>query len=130
MVEIGCGLRYIALIHILGHAAVRTLQLLRAPTLLHDYHVLENALDGKLPAANMWLAKFIPKSIQQSVYRFALERGFLDEILNRLFVRPFIGCFRTFDSWERKWTNWLSGDDQQESDTVPTQNEVIEELKY
>ena len=32
--EIGCGLRYIALIHIIGHACLRTLQLLRAPTLL------------------------------------------------------------------------------------------------
>ena len=27
-VEIGCGLRYLALIHIIGHACLRTLQLL------------------------------------------------------------------------------------------------------
>ena len=39
--EIGLGLRYIALIHIIGHACLRTLQLLRAPSLLHDYHTIE-----------------------------------------------------------------------------------------
>jgi len=38
VVEIGLGLRYIALIHILGHAALRTLQMLRATTWLHDLH--------------------------------------------------------------------------------------------
>ncbi len=60
VVEIGLGLRYIALIHILGHAALRTLQLLRAPTLLHDYHVLENALDGHLPQNRGWLSRRMP----------------------------------------------------------------------
>ena len=37
--EIGIGLPYVALIHIIGHACLRTLQLVRAPTLLHDYHM-------------------------------------------------------------------------------------------
>ncbi len=49
--EIGLGLRYIALIHIIGHACLRTLQLLRAPTLLHDYHTLGEC-DRIAPAAN------------------------------------------------------------------------------
>ena len=46
--EIGFGLYYIALIHIIGHACLRTLQLLRAPSLLRDYHSLENAIGGQL----------------------------------------------------------------------------------
>ena len=45
--EIGLGLRYIALVHIIGHACLRTLQLLRAPTLLQDYHLLENAISPR-----------------------------------------------------------------------------------
>jgi NAD(P)H-quinone oxidoreductase subunit 5 len=130
VVEIGLGLRYIALIHILGHAALRTLQLLRAPTLLHDYHVLENALDGHLPQNRGWLSRRMPVAVEQWFYRFALERGYLDEILSRFFVRPFVGCFRLFDSFERKWTNLLAGDDHRDSDDVPTHNEFIEELKY
>ncbi len=130
VVEIGLGLRYIALIHILGHAAVRTLQLLRAPTLLHDYHVLENALGGHLPESQIWLWKILPQSSKRWFYLFALERGFLDELLNRIFVRPFVACFRLFDSLERKWTNLLSGDTHVESDAVALHDEIIEELKY
>ena len=42
--EIGFGLRYLALIHMLGHACLRTLQFIRAPSLLHDHHQLENAI--------------------------------------------------------------------------------------
>ena len=47
--EIGLGFRYVALVHILGHACLRTLQFVRAPTLLHDYHTMENAIGGHLP---------------------------------------------------------------------------------
>src|SRR5205085_6570062 len=52
--EIGLGhwipfLWYVALAHLLGHACVRTLQFVRAPTLLQDYRLLENALGERLP---------------------------------------------------------------------------------
>ncbi len=126
-VEIGFGLRYIALIHILGHAALRTLQLLRAPTLLHDYHVLENALDGHLPESQTWIGKITPKPAKRWVYLFSLERGFLDEFLNRAFVRPFVAFFRMCDSWERRWTQLLSGDEPSEIEDVSSQHEIIEE---
>ena len=52
-VEIGLGFRYVALIHLLGHACLRALQFLRAPTLLHDYHTLENAIGDHLPTAGV-----------------------------------------------------------------------------
>jgi len=128
VVEIGLGFRYIALIHILGHAALRTLQLLRAPTLLHDYHVLENALDSHLPQNQGWISRLVPKPIVGWFYRYALERGFLDELLDRIFVRPFIRCFQLFDSLERRWTDFLSGDDAQ-SGSAQSRDELIEELK-
>ncbi|HEY5314811.1 MAG TPA: proton-conducting transporter membrane subunit, partial [Pirellulales bacterium] len=51
--EIGLGLRYIALIHLLGHACLRTLQFVRAPTLLRDYGTLENAIGKRLPRADV-----------------------------------------------------------------------------
>ena len=44
--EIGLGFRYVALVHLLGHACLRTLQFVRAPTLLQDYRTLENAIGG------------------------------------------------------------------------------------
>jgi len=132
--EIGFGLRYIALIHILGHAAVRTLQLLRAPTLLHDYQVLENAIDGHLVHRAGWLGRLVPQRIQTWFYLFATERGYLDQLLNRIFVLPFLTCFRWFDFLERRWTNLLSGKStdelSRESDAVHVHQESIEELKY
>ena len=42
--EIGFGFRYVALIHILGHGCLRTVRFVRAPTLLLDYRVMENAI--------------------------------------------------------------------------------------
>ena len=57
--EIGFGLRYIALIHIIGHACLRTLQLLRAPTLLRDYDMLRNAIGDHLPHSG----RFLPASL-------------------------------------------------------------------
>src|SRR5260370_21424331 len=47
--EIGLGFRYLALFHLLGHACLRTLQFVRAPTLLQDYRKLENAIGEHLP---------------------------------------------------------------------------------
>ena len=62
MAEIGFGLRYLALIHILGHGCFRTLQFLRAPSLLHDYKLMENAIGKDLPRRQTFWAKFLPES--------------------------------------------------------------------
>lgn len=108
--EIGCGLRYVALVHIIGHACLRTLQLLRAPSLIRDYHALENALGERLnhlrPADEHWL----PARFRTAVYRFALERGYLDAWLDRWFTRPFLALFRGCNRLEHAWTSWLTGD--------------------
>lgn len=129
VVEIGLGLSYIALIHILGHAALRTLQLLRAPTLLHDYHVLENAVDGQLPTNNSWFSGLLPGAIKKRTYRLATDRAHLDEILDRIFVRPFLYCFSTFSRWEKSWMALLSGDDRTKSDVTTIQDEFGEDVR-
>ena len=110
--EIGLGLRYLALIHILGHACLRTLQFLRAPSLLRDYHALENALGERLShPASPWTG-WVPRGARSWLYRFAMERGYLDVMLNGLFVRPFILLFQSCDLLERRWTSFASGDDR------------------
>lgn len=126
--EIGCGLRYIALIHIIGHACLRTLQLLRAPTLLHDYHTLENAIGSHLQHSETFWQRFVPNSVRDWSYRFASERGFLDAILDSYIVAPFIAIFRRCDSWERRWTDWLSGGEARQSDEVDSQDNSLEEF--
>ncbi|HVW02439.1 MAG TPA: proton-conducting transporter membrane subunit [Planctomycetaceae bacterium] len=114
--EIGCGLRYVALIHILGHACVRTLQFLRAPSLLQDYRVMEDAIGDRLPRARVAWVSMIPDSLRVRLYRIALERGYLDTLLNEYLARPFLAVFRGCDALERRWTDFLTGGTSRESE--------------
>ncbi len=102
--EIGAGWRYVPLVHLLGHACLRTLQFLRAPSALQEHRMHEDATGGRLtprarPAgrAGGW------------VYRFALERGYLDALLAVLIVDPFTRLFRGLDALERRATAALAG---------------------
>jgi NAD(P)H-quinone oxidoreductase subunit 5 len=126
--EIGFGLRYIALIHLLGHACLRTLQFVRAPTLLHDYHTVENAIGEHLPRP-AGPAERLAVSARAWLYRLALERAYLDGWLLAYVVAPFVRLFRWCDAMERRWTDFLTGEASRESDKVkPHAAGVIEEL--
>lgn len=114
-VEIGLGFQYLALLHILGHACMRTLQFLRAPTLLYDYRILEDAIGERLPRfTGAWISRASERD-RTRLYRFALERGYLDSYLDDRIVRPFLAFLRQCDTNERKWMNWLSGTSETES---------------
>ena len=107
--EIGMGWDYIPLIHLIGHACLRTLQFLRAPSLLLDRAVLENAVGRMLARAeDQWILG-LPPSWQRRMYWYGMERGAWDAWLQRIFVSPFLASFRCFDRWERGWTDWLNG---------------------
>lgn len=118
VVEIGLGLRYLALIHIIGHACLRTMQLLRAPTLIRDYHELENQLGARLPQDRPTYTRLLPTALQDWIYRFGFDRGFMDVVLDRWFVRPFVALAKMFDKLERQTTDWLSSESSRESDNV------------
>jgi len=126
---IGLGLRYVALIHILGHACLRTLQLLRAPTLLHDYHTLQNAIGRHLSHKPGFWQSHVAVGVRDWCYRFALERGYLDSLLNLYVVDPCGRLFQQCDALERRWTDWLSGGQSRPSDDVEIHSEVVEELR-
>jgi NAD(P)H-quinone oxidoreductase subunit 5 len=128
VVEIGLGFRYIALIHIIGHACLRTLQLLRAPTLLHDYHTLENAIGSHLPHGPSFWSRVLPEKSRRWLYRFSLERGFLDALLNAYFVSPFLVLFHWCDGMERRWTDFLSRGKSRESDELKPHMTSLEDL--
>jgi NAD(P)H-quinone oxidoreductase subunit 5 len=104
------GLRYVALIHVMGHACVRTLQFLRASSVLQDYRMLENAIGQRIAAVQAhdpghpWW------------YRFSLERGYLDALLVDYLARPVLGFFHWCDRLERGWTDFLTGGPSRESD--------------
>ena len=107
--EIGMGWRYLPLAHLIGHACLRTLQLLRAPSLLRDYQVLENALGQHLSNRRPWLEIWLPPWLSTRIYRWGLERGYLDVALDQWIVNPCMRLFRWLDQLERTWTDWLAG---------------------
>jgi len=95
-VEIGIGWKWIAVAHILGHAMVRTLQFLRAPSMLHDYHKMHAAVGGELSPTGKHLEDLFPKRLQLWLYRWALDRGHLDTILDRAVIHPLMRLSKLF----------------------------------
>lgn len=109
-VEIGLGWRVIPLVHVVSHAILRSLQILRSPSALHDRHELEASLGGH-PGAGGWSpVRLLPDRWQAAIYRIALERGFEDMVVGRLFVAPIRWLFERAAALERRWITWLSGE--------------------
>jgi NADH-quinone oxidoreductase subunit L len=106
--EIGLGWRFIPLVHMVGHAFLRTLQFLRAPTLLQDYRNLENAIGEALPRGVGVGARFLPAGARSWLFRLALERGYFEALLADYVVKPFVAAFRWFDRLERRTADALN----------------------
>jgi len=115
--EIGLGLRYIALIHILGHASLRTLQFLRASSLLQDYRMMEDAIGSRLPGRTAELP-LVPTSWRIWLYRLAIERGYFDVFLADYIARPILRALRACDALERRWTDLITAGPSRESDEL------------
>lgn len=99
-VEIGLGFPRLALAHIMGHAVVRTLQFLRAPSMLHDYHRVHAAAGGHLGRTGLHYDRFLPESARLWLYRAAVERGYQDALLDRLVTGPILSVARWLDALE------------------------------
>jgi NAD(P)H-quinone oxidoreductase subunit 5 len=128
-VEIGLGFYYLALIHIIGHASLRTMQLLRAPTLMTDYHAIENAIGSRVDLGSKFPARVLPESLHRWIYLFGFERGFMDSALDRFIIHPFLVAFQWADRQERRWTDWLSREGSRESDHTALHPEHIDAPK-
>jgi NAD(P)H-quinone oxidoreductase subunit 5 len=126
--EIGLGFRYIALIHLLGNACLRTLQFVRAPNLLMEHRSLENAIGGRLPRPAGPVDRFVAARFHSWLYRFALERAYLDIFLADFVVVPFLRVFRWCDSKEQAWTDFLSAGEAYKPEKAQPYSAHIEEL--
>ncbi len=107
-VEIGLGFYHLAVAHIVGHAAIRTLQILRSPSLLHDYHHLEQAMGTQLPRTGGHLERLVPGALQPWLYRVALERGGFDAFLRDQVVARALGAVSWLDRVDRAWVDYLT----------------------
>lgn len=99
--EIGLGWTGLALLHIAGHSIVRTLQFLRAPSMLREYHHIHAAAGGQVANGSHSIA-ILPAHLRYRFYWFALDRGHLDALLDRGFVRPLVKLSEAIVSLERR----------------------------
>jgi NAD(P)H-quinone oxidoreductase subunit 5 len=101
ILEIAIGWYTIAFVHLAGHACFRLLQFLSAPNVLHDLHGLEERIAGHADRPD-GLTMLGSDRVRQRLFLVALERGFLDGMLDRWVVEPFTRVARLLtrvDEW-------------------------------
>ena len=113
--EIAIGWYTVAFIHMAGHACFRLLQFLSAPNVLHDLHGMENAIGQRPPQTRGYVEMLAPRRLRRLLYLVALERGFLDSIIDRVVVDPFIRLAKHLTRFDR----WLCGVVMLKSRPVP-----------
>jgi hypothetical protein len=89
VVEISLGWYAIAFVHLAGHACFRLLQFLSAPNVLHDLHGIHDAIGERPESSVGYLERATSSRVRSRLFLIALERGFLDNILDRLILEPF-----------------------------------------
>ncbi|MGV3658718.1 MAG: proton-conducting transporter membrane subunit [Prosthecobacter sp.] len=92
--EIGLGWTTFAIIHLISHAVLRTLQFLRSPSMLRDYNRIHAAAGGQIDPTGEHYESLLPKAVQIALYRIALGRGFYDAIVDRYIVAPVVALAR------------------------------------
>ncbi len=92
--EIGLGWTTFAIIHLISHAVLRTLQFLRSPSMLRDYNRVHAAAGGQIDPTGEHYESLLPKSVQIALYRVALGRGFYDAVVDRFIVVPVVSFAR------------------------------------
>ena len=103
VVEIAIGWYTIAFVHLAGHACFRLLQFLSAPNVLHDLHGMEDAIGDRPSPSRGYLEAMTSDRVRRRLFLIALERGFLDSILDRVVVEPFTRLARQLTRLDR----WL-----------------------
>ena len=87
-IEIGLGWTTLAGLHVAGHAILRTMQFLRAPSMLHDHRRVHSASGGQFSPAGSPLESALPSSLHLYLYRIGIGRGFYDALVGRFIVVP------------------------------------------
>ena len=109
LAEIGLGWRIIPLVHVISHAILRSLQILRSPSALHDRHELAAALGGPPGRSDGSFLRFLPPGVRTVAYRIAIDRGFEDAWIGRFVLTPVLGVLRAAAEFERGIVSRLGG---------------------
>jgi NAD(P)H-quinone oxidoreductase subunit 5 len=100
-IEIALGWQTVAMIHIFGHIMLRTMQFLRAPSMLHDHHRVHSAAGGHLDPANSPLEAAVPGFLRLWLYRTGIGRGFYDALVDRFLIAPIHALARFFGWFDK-----------------------------
>lgn len=109
LAEIGLGWRVVPLVHVISHALLRSLQILRSPSALHDRHELAAALGGPPGQTESPLVRLLPAAARSACYRIALDRGFEDAWIGRYVVGPVVTALQAAAEAERRIVTRLGG---------------------
>ncbi|MFE8605416.1 proton-conducting transporter transmembrane domain-containing protein [Archangium violaceum] len=107
--EVGMGWYRLALVHLVAHACLRCLQLLRAPSALREVQMRHAATQGVKPPPVAVGHHVMPEGLRQRFYRLALERFALDVLHEQWALRPLLWLGAWVDKAERVWVGVVSG---------------------
>jgi NAD(P)H-quinone oxidoreductase subunit 5 len=110
LAEIGLGLRIVPLVHVISHAILRSLQILRSPSAMHDRHELAAALGGPPGPARWSPLRLLPAGASRTLYHISLERGFEDAVVQRFVIRPVLRLLEGAQAMETRIVATLGGD--------------------
>lgn len=119
--EVGLGLYRLALVHLVAHACLRCLQLLRAPSALREVQARRAALRAAKPPSVAVAHQVLPEGLLRRFYRLALERFALEVLHERWAMGPLIRGGQWMDRVERRWVGALSGWMPRNEPTLPQQ---------
>jgi len=105
-VEIALGFPRIALLHLIGHALIRTLQLLRAPNIIHDVMML-NASAGPHQLPRRAFQPLGTAGFARWLYHLSFSRLHLDAFWDRFLARPLLGLARAIERGEQYYVSLL-----------------------
>lgn len=104
-IEVGCGWSTLALVHLAGHAVLRTWQLIRSPSALADRMELQSLMGGNAGPGSLLLDK-LPAGLRRRAWRMAVERWYLDDALDGIWLRA-RSLLRRLDRIDRAWARAL-----------------------
>jgi NAD(P)H-quinone oxidoreductase subunit 5 len=108
LVEISLGLYRLAFLHMLGNASMRLFQFLRAPSVLHDFHEARNAL-GRPKEQRRQADRVLAGPWRLWLYRFGLERGHVEDLVDCAVVAPVVRLTRALDEGEKRFADLIAG---------------------
>ena len=104
LAEIGFGFRVLPLVHVVSHAILRSLQILRSPSALRDRDELATALGGH-PGGGR---RSLPGWLTRRLYGVALARGFEDSVVQRMVTGPVVAVLEAARDAEARWVTMLA----------------------